>query len=68
MMVEVRGGSPIRPQLRRHTISGAGTPIASHSMVTVSPSSTVSSPGGARVTVGIADNINIIAKPTNNAE
>jgi len=55
MVVVIRGGSPMCPQFSRQTINGGGTPIASHSMVTVSPSCTISSPGGARVTVGSAE-------------
>lgn len=31
------GGLPMWPQLRRHTMMGVGTPMASHSMVIVSP-------------------------------
>jgi len=65
MVVVVLGGSPIRPQLSRQTISGAGTPIAVHSMVIVSPSSTVTSATGGRVTVGIADNSATITNQVN---
>ena len=54
------GGAPICPQLSLQTISGVGTPMASHSMVMVLPSTARRSDGGIRVTVGGANNRTIL--------
>ena len=56
LVVDTLGGLPMWPQLRRQTIKGVGTPIASHSQVTVCPAWAIRWSTGGLTIVGAAGN------------